>query len=180
MSLSFPHIFKGVFLKRESRSDILEFLGDFGGRSVQIVGDAFLLAQFQRVVLFAQIAVDHVFHGEIVRTIREMISAANRRMISAQMHLQMLEEIVIFVRGERNQHADAAAEGGVYERFRASRDESGLLQGTHNFAHVEVNHHFRFFRGAAENALRGGLGEEERLESSAGKYGQSSLPSSKG
>merc|ERR1712168_1100551 len=99
-------------LKRESRSNVFEFPGDFRRRPVQIIGDAFLFGQLQGIILLAEIPVDDVFDGEIVRSVRKMISTTNRRMISAQMHLQMLEEVVVFVRRERHEHADAAAEGG--------------------------------------------------------------------
>merc|ERR1719378_800231 len=115
-------------LKRESRSNVFEFLGDFRRRPVQIIGDAFLFGQLQGIILLAEIPVDDVFNGEIVRSVRKMISTTNRRMISAQMHLQMLEEVVVFVRRERHEHADAAAEGGVDERLGSAGNERGFLQ----------------------------------------------------
>ena len=56
------------FLKCESGSNVLEFLGHLGRGPVQLLGDALLLGRLQIVVLLAEVPVNHVLHGVVVRS----------------------------------------------------------------------------------------------------------------
>jgi hypothetical protein len=85
-------------------------------------------------------------HREVVRPISQVISATQRLDLGAQMHLQMLKEVVILMRTEWNQHSYAAREGRVHKRFRPSRNQSGFRQGCDHLPNVETSHCIRLRR----------------------------------
>lgn len=85
-----------------SGPDVFQFLRYLRRSSFEITGDAFLFVRFDGIELFAQITVDNVFYGIIIRSERKMIPSAERWMLASHVHLQMLEEVVILVARERH------------------------------------------------------------------------------
>ena len=127
-------------LEGVSRSDVLEFLGYLARSPLEVTGDTLLLSRLDTVELLAEVAVDDVLHGIVVRAEAEVVATAQRRMLGAHVHLQMLEEVVVLVAGEGHEDADGAADGRVDERLATSGDESCLLQRHHCLANVETGY----------------------------------------
>lgn len=92
-------------LKGISRSNILQLLGDLGRSSVELLGNALLFGALQVIVLLAIVAIDDTLDGEIVGAIAQMITPSQWRILGSHVHLQILEEVVVFVRSERHEHA---------------------------------------------------------------------------
>lgn len=56
-----------------------------------------------------------------------MLAAAQGRILGPHVHLEVLEEVLVFVRGEGDEHADRAAHGGVHETLGTALDQRGFL-----------------------------------------------------
>lgn len=65
-----------------------------------------------------------------------MVTAANGWILGTHVHFQMLEEIVVFVGGERNQHSYCAGESCIHQSLGTTRNESGFLIGK-NYAYFK-------------------------------------------
>lgn len=81
-----------------------------------------------------------------------MVAAAERRMLAAHVHLEVLKEVMILVAGEGHEDADGAAEGRVDEGLAATGNEGGLLQGHDRLADVEARDRVGLLGGAVEEA----------------------------
>jgi hypothetical protein len=64
-----------------------------------------------------------------------MISACHGRVFCPHVHLQMLEEVVVLARSERDQHSDGARQRRVHQGVVASRNKTRFL---------EINENVRF------------------------------------
>ncbi len=93
-----------------------------------------LLLGVERVVLLAKPAVDDKFDREVVRAKREVVPAAQGRLLLSNMHLEVLEKVDVLAVGKGHQGADGARHGGVHEGFRAAGRQSRLLDGQGRFA----------------------------------------------
>lgn len=80
----------------------------------------------------------------------KMIAADERHVLRPQMHLQVLEEIVVFAFNERHQHANTARQSCVDESFPTAWDKRGALQTGHCFAEVEGAQRVRLLRCPAQ------------------------------
>ena len=85
--------------------------------------------RFQRVELFAEISVNNILDGVIGGSVAQVISPAERRVLSSEVHLEVLEEVVVLHGGEGDEHADTTRESCVDQAVRSSRYESGLGEG---------------------------------------------------
>ena len=124
------HRRKNAGLECVSRPDILQLLGHLCGRPVQLLGDVLLFDDLQVVVLFAQIAVDHVLDGVKVGAVAEVIPAGQGRRLSPHVELQMLEKVVVLPGGEGNEHADGAGQRREHKTVVAAGDQVGFLKNT--------------------------------------------------
>jgi hypothetical protein len=64
----------------------------------------------------------------VVRAEREVVPAAERRILRAHMHLEVLEEVLVLVRRERHKHAHRAGQSRVDQRLAATRDQRRFLR----------------------------------------------------
>ena len=64
---------------------------------------------------------------EVVAAEREVISAAEWRVLRSHVHLQVLEKVHVFVRREGHEHTHRARDGGVHQRLAAARDQRSFL-----------------------------------------------------
>ena len=58
-----------------------------------------------------------------------MVAAAEGRVLGPHVHLQVLEEVHVLVRGEGYQDAHRAGDSGVHQRLAATRDQRRFLHG---------------------------------------------------
>ena len=68
---------------------------NLAGKPFELLRDRLLFARIERVVHLAQVAVDDVANGEVVGAVRQVIATAHGWALRAQVHLQMLEEVVV-------------------------------------------------------------------------------------
>lgn len=68
-------------------SKLFKLLKDFSSGSVQSLGNGALLVQRQRCKLLTQITVDDVLDWKITRTVRQMLTATQRRMLLPEITL---------------------------------------------------------------------------------------------
>lgn len=99
-------------IKMDSESiagpNILKLLGHFRWGSVQLFRDVFLLVGLHGVELLTQVSINHILHREIIRTKAEVVPSTKRGMLRPQVHLNMLEEVVVLMRRERDKDANSS------------------------------------------------------------------------
>lgn len=75
--------------------NILKLLGHFRWGSVQLFRDIFLLVGLHGVELLTKVSINHILNREIIRTKAEVVPSTERRMLRPQVHLNMLEKVVV-------------------------------------------------------------------------------------
>ncbi len=142
----------GFRLESESRAYVFQTFRDLVGRSLQLLGNRLLLIRVQIRELLAQIAVYYGFNWIVERPVGRVVSAAQRRVFGAHVHLEMLKEVFVFRRTERHHHANGARQGRVNERIAAARYKRGFLQRRDRFSQIERGQQFDFLRCTVQQA----------------------------
>jgi len=65
---------------------------------------------------------------EVVGPVGKVVPAADGRVLGAHVHLEVLEKVVVLMRGERNQDADRPGQRGVHQRLGTARNQGCFLQ----------------------------------------------------
>lgn len=74
----------------------------------------------------------------------QVVTSAQRRVLAPHMHLEVLEEVVVLARRERQQHAQRAGQRRVQQRLGPARDQRCPDQPGRRFSYVKVHHDFSF------------------------------------
>lgn len=69
-----------------------------------------------------------------------MVSSAKGGILAPHVHLEVLEEVVIFPRRERQQSAERARDCRIQQRLGTARYKCCSLQRCYSFTHVKINY----------------------------------------
>lgn len=88
--------------------DVLKLLGHLRWGSVQLFGDILLFVGLHGVELLTEVSVNHILNREIIGTKAEVVSPTERGMLRPQVHLHVLEEVMVLMRCEGDKDANSS------------------------------------------------------------------------
>ena len=127
-----------LMLSQYFTSHSFQFLQDFLGSAVQLLGDSSLLAEIHLSELVAEIAVDCVFLGLDGAAEGLMVPAAERLGFDLQVHLEVHEEVDILAQIKRQHGAYGTHRRAKEDDFAGASSELALLDGSTDLAEEEL------------------------------------------